>query len=693
MLSNGLEGPVRAAAMKAKPERTTGRSSTLAKPLRNGVRRALDSSGIAVVLRLLILLLLALDVTTQATDYAESRHASDWWRHPVYGDPSFDGFVRRPGNPIHRGVPPFEWPVNGFLFEDPVSGHWFIYVGEYGKGYLTPPSRCLLYRSTNQGASWNRVGVVLEGDAASFDRQGHTPDVTVVYADGRYHMVYDWGEPDFTAEGGLAYAWAERPEGPWHRAAEPITRNSRLPKLLGRYQRTYAATLLRRKHDWLILGMMDRAPQGWALFALTAPRPEGPWSERRLVRHVERDDFHPPLLEFFPAFAHGGYAYAPATSVALNRNFNALFRADLEKAHEPEAWRLHQHGSLWHAEDVEHEFHGIWGQTCSGFVDRQGIFQAMFPSRDAEGRGTINLAQRRWSRPLAKHGFVLTGHAGPSLTLLRQAYADFQLEARLEWRGEVELLLDYAAPLDPKTPTSDATLHPLARTRQTALVLADGAWSVARRDAAGKETRLESGRLPDPNHLAIRLERRGESLTLGFEGRPAWSGLVPAMTASERSGVLGWGVAAHTHLVVRHFTLTGQRRMARVSLGSNEALLGAAEAASDWEERNEVEFRFGRGCVSRLSGARAKWNVIGRQVALWSPRGPDFGEVEIRLDGRPVAKLDLRAEALEPSRVVWQSHPLRDEGHALVLTARQGRMPVDSVDVLSGRGRGSASTP
>ena len=661
--------------------------------LRNDVRRVMDSLGIDAMSRLLILLLLVLGAVTQAADYAEGRHAPDWWRHPVYGDPSFDAFERRPGNPIHRGAPPFEWPVNGFLFEDPLSGHWFVYVGEYGKGYLTPPSRCLLYRSTDRGGTWSRVGVVLEGDAASFDRGGHTPDVSVVYADGRYHMVYDWGEPDFTVEGGLAYAWAERPEGPWHRAAEPITRNSRLPKLLGRYQRTYAATLLRRKHDWLILGMMDRAPQGWALFAITAPRPEGPWSERRLVRHVERDDFHPPLLEFFPAFAQGGHAYAPATSVALNRNFNALFRADLEKAHEPEAWRLSQHGSLWHAEDVEHEFHGIWGQTFSGFGDRQGMFQAMFPSRDADGRGTINLAQRRWSRPLRPRGFVLTGHAGPSLTLLRQAYVDFQLEARLVWRGRVELLMDYAAPLEPHTPTSDATLHSVVNTRQTALVLADGAWSVVRRDAAGKEARLEFGRLPATNHLTIRLERRDESLTLGFDGRPAWSGLAPANTAWERSGVLGWRVAAHTHLVVQKFGVTGQRRMARISLGSNEALLGAAEAASDWEERNDVKFRFGRGRVSRLPGARAKWNVIGRQFELWSPRGPDFGEVEVRLDGRPVAELDLRAETLEPSRVVWQSAKLRDEGHALVLMATSGRLPVDSVDVVSGRGRDSAMLP
>lgn len=61
--------------------------------------------------------------TTRATDFARSVHVDAWLRHPVYGDPSFDAFERLPGNPIHRGAPPFEWPVNGFLFRDPVSGH------------------------------------------------------------------------------------------------------------------------------------------------------------------------------------------------------------------------------------------------------------------------------------------------------------------------------------------------------------------------------------------------------------------------------------------------------------------------------------------------------------------------------------------------------------------------------------------
>jgi len=150
----------------------------------------------------------------------------------------------------------------------------------------------------------------------------------------------------------------------------------------------------------LITAMMDAAPNRWALFVMSAPSPEGPWSERRLVRHVETDDFHPPLMEGFPAFSHEGFVCAPATSVALNRNFNVLFRAPLERAADPGAWEIAQYGTLWHSEDVENESCGLWGQTFSGRVDADGTLWAMFNSRDSKGFGTVNLAWRPWSRPL-----------------------------------------------------------------------------------------------------------------------------------------------------------------------------------------------------------------------------------------------------------------------------------------------------
>lgn len=635
------------------------------------------------LIRILGATLLAVAIQSAgATDFARSRFVDAWLRHPVYGDPSFDAFERVPGNPIHRGTPPFEWPVNGFLFHDPVSGHHYIYVGDYTLGYGGRPSRCVLYRSTDGAQTWTNLGVVLQGDPTLFDKNGHTPDVSVVYDSEHYHMVYDWGELNFNAEGGLAYAWADKPEGPWQRAPQPITRNTTLPKLRGRYQRTYAATLIKRSHDWLIVAMMDAAPNAWALFTMTAPRPEGPWSERRLVRHVEGDDFHPPLLEFFPAFTHKGVLYAPATSVALNRNFNVLFQAPLERATEPGAWKIAQHGSLWHSEDVEQESYGLWGQTLSGCVDADGTLRAMFNSRDADGFGTVNLARRQWKQPLRERGFVLTGHQGPSFTCLRQTFRQFTLEATLRLRGTASLIWDYRGILGPNLPQSDATLHPLAKTRYQAVQLSPTGWQVIRVDEQGRSTTLASG--PAPNHPTWQLNlqrQRDGGVTLRSGGKELWTSASDANITKDDPGAIGLWVEPHTHLSVEKFKIDGKSLPAKLSYLGLEALLGAGENLANWQEQSGPEFRYGIGLIAKQPQARVKWNVTGRRLTLWSPRGPDYGDAEIRVDGQRATVVNLYAAQPTPSQPVWTSKKLRGPFHGVVWQARTGLLPVNCLQV------------
>jgi hypothetical protein len=624
---------------------------------------------------LTILMLLGVTAAAASTeiDYAESRFVDSWLRHPVYGDPSFDSFERFSGNPVHTGAPPFGWPVNGFFFADPGSGNWYLYIGDYATGYLgPPPSRCILYRSRNLGRTWENLGPILQGDARMFDKNGHTPDVSVVFAEGRYHMVYDWGEPNFNADGGLAYAWAEKPEGPWRRDAQPITRNSTLAPLLGRYQRTYAATLLRRKRDWLILAMMDSAPHRWALFAMTAARAQGPYSERRLVRNVEGDYFHPPLMEFFPAFAHGGWVYAPATSVAGNRDFQVLFRAPLEEAADPAAWEIFRYGSCWHSEDVPHEAFGIWGQTFAGWVDPQGIFQVLFPSRTAQGNGTINLASRPWSRPLGERGFHLAGHQSPSLALLRCSYREFTLEADLRLRGTARIMWGYQAPLGPDRPASDARLHPLSLTRHQALELSPTGWRIIEVDAAGKATTLASG---DGEASQVRIQREGGGVRLALGGRHVWSGSMSAAT-----GAVGLLAGANSHLFVNHFRINGEPSRGNLAYLYTDAWLGAGENPADWIEQRDPRFRFGVGAVRRAAGGRAKWNFVGAGFTLWSPTGPEYGSMEVRLDGAVVATVDLHRTQQRPSAPVFTKKGMADTFHAVVLLPKTGRLVVDSLD-------------
>jgi hypothetical protein len=623
-------------------------------------------------------------------DYADSRYAGLWLRHPVYGDPSFDSFVHAPLNPLHRGVEPFEWPVNSFFFADPVGGNWYIYVGDYPKGYASRTSRCVLLRSTDRGRSWSNLGVVLEGSKELFDQGGSTPDVSIVYADGRYHMVYDWCAPDWQVAGGLAYAWADKPEGPFHRATTPITVNQKLKPLLGRYQRTYAATLVRRKHDWMIVGMMDRAPNSWALFGITSPKPEGPYGERVLLRNVEQDGFHPPLLEYYPAFVHDGFLYAPATSVALNRDFNALFRAPLERADQPAAWELVQNGSVWHADDLENEYYGIWGQTFSGWVDAKSMLQVSFHSRDPQGMGTVNIAARPWNQPLRKSGFVMAGHQGPSLTLLERAFPAFRLDARLRVHGSVSLLLDYRGALGPSLPQSDATLHPSALSRCDTVELDEGHWKLVRYSNVGKQTVLASGIRPGSTNIALSLDREPGGVTRLFvDDRALWSGVLDPSHGSESSDgpefappALGLLVAPHSHLEAEAFTIQGKPKPAVLNYLFTEGILGAGGNREDWQDLKGADYRFGAAAVSKAPGARVKWNVQGQQFTLWSPRGPQFGKVQVKVDGRALADLDLRADHLTSSQPVWKSPRFKDKPHAVVLTGTNGLVVVDSLSVL-----------
>jgi hypothetical protein len=66
---------------------------------------------------------------------------------------------------------------------------------------------------------------------------------------------------------------------------------------------------------------------------------------------------------------------------------------------------------------------------------------------------------------------------------------------------------------------------------------------------------------------------------------------------------------------------------------------------------------------------------------LWSPRGPDFGKAEIRVDGRPATVVNLYAEQPTPSQPVWTSQNLRGPFHGVVWQARTGLLPVDCLQV------------
>jgi hypothetical protein len=400
-----------------------------------------------------------------------------------------------------------------------------------------------------------------------------------------------------------------------------------------------------------------------------------------LVLGVEREDYFPPTAEAFPAMVHDGYVYLPAASVAINRDFQMIYRAKIEAAHRPEGWHLYQNGTAWHSEPVVSEGMGIWGQSFTGFVDRDGQFQAMFPSRERETNlGTIGLAVRPWAQPIRERGFVLSGHAGPSLALLRQSWKQFHLKTDLALNGgNARIVWGYQAPLSPDRHAADSTIHPLSLTRHQGLELTSNAWRLISVDSAGKISETAQGLLETTPSRAIDFDLRDDGqAVLSIDGQRRFEGTLPV-----NPGPVGLYVDPFTHASVSRFEIIGPCEPATMPWLYLEALTGAGVNMHDWEVRETPIFRFGKGAVAKSPGGRAKWNFRGRGFQLWSPRGPDFGRCELLLDGRKLADLDLHADQEETSKVIYRCDDAGDGYHAVVVRSTDGRVVVDSLDVVN----------
>lgn len=618
-----------------------------------------------------------------ATDFALARHRTAWLSHPVLGEPSWDALVRAPSNPIYTGQPPYEWPVNGFLSRDPRRGDWLAHVSLYPRGYWPAgPSRLL--KSGDAGRTWRDLGLALQGSKDSFDgdgkRGGATLDATtVVDADG-CHLVYGWAKPD-NSDGGIAYAWGPSAVGPFTRDAEPIHAESRQALIPPGYKRVYASTLVKRKRDWLILADMStpgNAGGMWAFVGMTAPAARGPYTAPVFLRRPQDETWFPQPIEFATAFVHGGWVYAPFTSVAANRGWQVLLRAPVEEAHRAEAWEVFQAGSLWHWEGASSEAKGIWGQTFSGFVDEGGRWNMMYPAKDATDTGTMHLASRRWREPF-RDGFWVSAPAAPSLALLQRDFGDFELDleatvvpgSNAVW----SLVWDARAPLGSDRVHADGRIAAISTQELTALRIAGREWRVEAREREGVVHRLAEGTRPEiPRRLHLR--RKAGQVEVQFEGRDRMVVSVPA-------GAGGMGILAEAGAAVRvaRFEVRARPLPSSRFVLAEDGLMGAGFTAAGWKVGAEG-FRFGRGYLGDFEGARAKWSVAGRRLRLWAPKNPGAGEVEWVLDGRQRGRAQWKAATPEASSVVWDSGTLAKGPHVLSVRRVSGGLPVDVLEVM-----------
>ena len=628
-------------------------------------------------------------------DFASAAGRDLWIRHPVWGDPSFDAFERLPGNPVHRGSAPYLWPVNGFFFEDPPSGDWYLYVGHYLEGYRIEPehrSICTAFHSTDRGGHWEALGPVLTHKGHIYEGESspvsEAPDVSVVYDGGRYHMCFDWSSqnttwenaanPDENSNSGVGYAVAERPEGPFQPSGRPIATTRAQQVLLRKSHRLYASSLVRRAGDWLVLTLTDSGPYfGWASGRLPGGR--RPIRTRSAVPGIRHH--HPPLLEFFPAFVHEGKVYMPATSVALNRNFMCMFSAPVEEAHRPEAWRLEQHGSMWHSEPVDQEAYGLWGQAYSGFVAADGFLYALFPTRDTDGLGAINLAKRPWARPFREQGFHVSGHRGPTLVRTMLGGAPEKLQVSLSRTGTVAIMWDMRGPMGADAPHSDATLHPLMRGSRRFLELSGDEWRLVYSDGAGIESTVAGGAFDrQTGTIDMELAWSGEEGAFRLGGKQIWQGALV-----QGSGAFGLYLEPFSHAEVKLFKGFGVLEKIPVTLLYTEGLLGAAQGFVHWEPVKSAAFRYGEGALSKPGAPSpfVKWNFEGTGCSLWAPTGPLYGKGAVFLNGCAEAILDFQTPEEMPSKEVFTRKDMEAGRRWLVIRPLDGGViPVDCLEVF-----------
>ena len=613
-------------------------------------------------------------------DLALARRRERWLHHPSLGDPSWDTFEREPGNPIYMGKPPYEWPVNGYLFRDPRSGRWFVYASVYPRGYWGQPGANTMILREKEGGGWEELGLAFPRDADAFygdgKTSGATTDACVVYADGVYWALIGWANPANT-RGGLALARAPKPEGPFAFVTPPVHDDAKQKPILGRYVRAYASTLVRRRSDWLIVHMMSTPGNGggtWGLFAMTGASIEGPYSEPAPLLLPQSDKYHPAIAEFFPAYVHAGRLYAPATSVARNRTYQSVFSAPIEEAHRPEAWRIEQLGSVWHAEAIPSEAQGIWGQTFSAQEAPGGILRAMFPAKTRDDRGAIHLARRPLARPY-RDGFVLSAPNGPSRAVVRGEAAEFLLRARVRADGPWAIAWQCRDPLGPDQPSADSTAHALCRTERVELRFRGEQWSVVRLKPQTPPETIASGSAQASAIGVVEIAARAISCQAAFGGVRAWDGALEA--APGRIELLA---EAGTILRVDEFALDGAVVPTWEPWLATEALAGAGAPMGDWAPAVDPSFRYGLGFVAAKAGARAKWNYAGAGFRLWAPRGPGYGKCRVKVDGRESATLDLSASVVAASQPVY-SRDLPVGLHAVVLEAIDAAVPLDTLDV------------
>lgn len=627
----------------------------------------------------------------EGTDYALLSHRDEWSHDYAFGSPAWDTFERFTNNPVYRGRKGMEWPVNGFLYSDPVSENWYLYIGEYKENYkvdqdtTTQDFNCVILKSTDKGKSWSKIGNLFPANMLCYDSiKIQAPDVMITYADGKYHMVFDWVPDTFdwrNAElSGIGYAVADRPEGPFVVSKKPIKINTQYKQkpLLNRYWRMYAPMIVKRKNDWALLFMMDSKPaRSWVLAVSTASKPEGPYGETKIMLNVEGKNNYPSLQEFYPAFAHDGFVYFPATSVAINRNYQSVHRVKIEDITDAGKYELFSDGGFWHSVNVENEYAGIWGQTITGFIDDKDSIYVMFPSKDSNNYGTINLAKASWNNLYRERGFNLTANEGNSFSYIKKAIdvEDIDMEFRLD--GTMHIIWDFHTPIDILNGWGKFDLNQNDADYKE-IVLNKTGWKINIYENGKNVLPADSGEIANWNKDKNKLQLKKEDgeYKLVINDTQCWEGRF-----TSRPGITGVALDPHSYLFASRLLVDGRQVQGSVTYGFYKALVNSGNQDSDWDFEKDTMFLYGRGVVSKRDSSFAKWNFDGKGFEIFSPRGPLYGTVNIYLDGKLLKAISLTNTREIKSSSIFKSSVIGMGSHSVYIESMDGLLPVDCISI------------
>ena len=416
----------------------------------------------------------------------------------------------------------------------------------------------------------------------------------------------------------------------------------------------------------------------WALACMTAEKPNGPYSEPKLLLYPQSKYFHPVHVEFYPAFIYRKYIYAPFTSVVLNRNYLIIFRAKIEEAHLPTAWKIYQ-GSVWHSEPLENETYGLWGQSFFGYVNEKKKFIVGFPSKDSKNIGTINLAERPWNVPY-KDGGILSAPNCRAITFVKKSFEEFDLKSKIRSNKNIKIFWNYHVPLGADSFSSDATLHPKAMTDLTILELNRYSWKLSQIDNNGEEiiiSRNDSTNIPmgvsRPVFINIAVKR--EKTKILVNKKNICAGKLPINT-----GNIGLLAEERVVYFVDTFIISGIGKATTKFLLPGEGIRGAGniKKVHNWELVSDNDFKFGFGYLNNRKGAMVKWNYLGKGFRLYSPSKPEFGSFDLFLDGKFLKTVNLTKERTSSHIIFSLNVPYGY--HAVVQINRNGTMACDTLE-------------